>query len=446
MSAVSEQIIEPSSYKDSAGSVVYSGNKVLRLINESKRAFYKKIHNQGFYQKCIDQGYLFPFEVVEQDDQLQFVSKKIQVFIYPYEWGFEQFKSAALFHLRFLEFCLKHDYTLKDASPFNVQFVHGKPFFIDYLSIEPLEAGAPWNGYKQFCEMFVAPLVLASKLKGDWIKQLMINLEGFKLDHVANILPLWSKFSSLIFFHILSQSKYKVQGNRKEVSIDKKKVQSIVKHLVVELEVLKPFSKESEWLNYKEEFPYSKEELQIKNKTVSDWLEEVDGKVLLDVGANHVSFYEHMKSFKEVVLMDLDQRVVDHLFLNYAAKGFSAVHMDVSMMSPSLGLNLKERSSFVERIKPDVVLGLAVIHHLFHQRNIPLPRIAELFNLFNGKLIIEFIDESDEKFQMIRNPQNKHLYSKALFEASFSKYYRIEQEVEIKQGKRFMYLMSKLDG
>lgn len=58
---------------------------------------------------------------------------------------------------------------------------NNKPVFIDILSIEPLEGGAAWNAYKQFCEFFLAPLLLSYYFPGNWNKQLMIHLEGIPL-------------------------------------------------------------------------------------------------------------------------------------------------------------------------------------------------------------------------------------------------------------------------
>ena len=52
---------------------------------------------------------------------------------------------------------------LQDATAYNVQFRDGRPILIDSLSFEPLEDGAPWIAYRQFCEHFLAPLALIAK-------------------------------------------------------------------------------------------------------------------------------------------------------------------------------------------------------------------------------------------------------------------------------------------
>ena len=49
---------------------------------------------------------------------------------------------------------------LKDSSPYNVQFVGARPVFVDVGSFEPLREGEPWAGYRQFCMLFLYPLML----------------------------------------------------------------------------------------------------------------------------------------------------------------------------------------------------------------------------------------------------------------------------------------------
>src|ERR1043165_3908907 len=49
---------------------------------------------------------------------------------------------------------------LKDSTPYNVQFRGAEPVFIDVGSFEQLREGEPWAGYRQFCMLFLYPLLL----------------------------------------------------------------------------------------------------------------------------------------------------------------------------------------------------------------------------------------------------------------------------------------------
>ena len=57
---------------------------------------------------------------------------------------------------------LDHGLTLRDATPYNVQFVGTRPVFIDLGSFEPGADGGPWAAYTQFCRLFLYPLLLSA--------------------------------------------------------------------------------------------------------------------------------------------------------------------------------------------------------------------------------------------------------------------------------------------
>jgi len=79
---------------------------------------------------------------------------------YPYEWPFSMLRDAALLQLELGRRALAVDLTLKDASSYNVQWRGATPVFIDVGSFERLRPGEPWAGYRQFCMLFLYPLML----------------------------------------------------------------------------------------------------------------------------------------------------------------------------------------------------------------------------------------------------------------------------------------------
>ena len=81
---------------------------------------------------------------------------------YPYEWTFSQLKDAALVQLDLLLAALDKDLVLKDSSPYNVQWRGARPVFVDVGSFERMREGEPWVGYRQFCMLYLYPLLLQS--------------------------------------------------------------------------------------------------------------------------------------------------------------------------------------------------------------------------------------------------------------------------------------------
>ena len=49
---------------------------------------------------------------------------------------------------------------LKDATPYNVQWRGSQPVFIDVGSFERAQPGEPWAAYRQFCMLYLYPLLL----------------------------------------------------------------------------------------------------------------------------------------------------------------------------------------------------------------------------------------------------------------------------------------------
>jgi hypothetical protein len=79
--------------------------------------------------------------------------------------------------------------TLRDATAFNVQFLRGRPVLIDSLSFERAKEGRPWVAYRQFCEHFLAPLALMSKVDIRLGELQRSYIDGIPLDLAAQLLP-----------------------------------------------------------------------------------------------------------------------------------------------------------------------------------------------------------------------------------------------------------------
>ena len=97
---------------------------------------------------------------------------------YPYEWTFSMLRDAALLQLELLRRALEEDLTMKDASSFNVQWRGARPVFIDVGSFERLREGEPWAGYRQFCMLYLNPLLLLAYKDVDFRPWLRGSLGG----------------------------------------------------------------------------------------------------------------------------------------------------------------------------------------------------------------------------------------------------------------------------
>ncbi|MBU2636237.1 MAG: SAM-dependent methyltransferase, partial [Bacteroidetes bacterium] len=102
-----------------------------------------------------------------------------------------------------------------------------------------------------------------------------------------------------------------------------------------------------------------------------------------------------------------------------------------------------ERISFLKRASADMVMALALIHHLAIANNIPLGSLAEFFSKIAKKLIIEFVPKSDANAQLLlRNREDIFLqYNQSNFEKEFEKFFRTISREKIDESERVLFLM-----
>jgi hypothetical protein len=119
--------------------------------------------------------------------------------------------------------------------------------------------------------------------------------------------------------------------------------------------------------------------------------------------------------------------------------------LDLTNPSPALGWAHDERLAWAQRGPVDVVLVLALIHHLAIGNNVPLPRIAELLHRLGARLIIEFVPKGDPQVQRLLANRDDVFgdYSQIPFERAFERHFRIRQSIPIRDSQRVLYLMER---
>jgi hypothetical protein len=207
-----EELQEASSFRDPSGFVFHKNGKVYRKVHTSYKEQYDFLMHSGLSDTLQKESLLvkhIEHDPAVPDDQWYKVLEPEQIpFIsYPYEWSFGQLQDAALLTLKIQNIALSSQMSLKDASAFNVQFMHGSPIFIDTLSFEKYEENSPWVAYKQFCQHFLAPLSLMAynDLRLGTLSQIF--LDGIPLDFASKLLPRKSQFSLGILAHVHMHAK-----------------------------------------------------------------------------------------------------------------------------------------------------------------------------------------------------------------------------------------------
>lgn len=98
-----------------------------------------------------------------------------------------------------------------------------------------------------------------------------------------------------------------------------------------------------------------------------------------------------------------------------------------------------------ERGPADLVLALAIIHHLAISNNVPLERIADFLYTLGGQLIVEFVPKSDSQTQKLLHSREDIFenYTAEKFEEAFQKVFVIVEKKAIQDTQRCLYLMKR---
>lgn len=439
----------PSSYKDPAGFIFEAAGKVYRQVNKRYAEDYTFCKLSNLYTSLIRDRKLVAHEELSEnftgseDWYITLLPEQINIISYPYEWSFDQLRDAALLTLDILKISMHHGMILKDATPFNIQFINGKPLFIDTLSFEKYDPVKPWVAYRQFVECFVVPLVLASYKSTAFIKQLQLNPEGIPTAFAAKILPFKSRFRLSIFLHIflpgsINANKRKTKAENQHTVFSRQKLLNIVTNLESLIRSLKPARINSIWNNYYEETILSKEYFEAKSALVKNWLNELEGNIAIDIGTNTGAFaFDAANRYKNVIAIDADELCINELYKKCKTaenKNVLPLCIDIANPTPAIGWANVERMSFVSRVNADLVIALAVLHHLVIGRNIQISQFVDILKSMTRFLLIEFVPKDDPKVAAMLDGRDDvfESYHQQHFEMCFSREFNILKKELIK--------------
>lgn len=407
---------DPGSYRDPSGFIYRRDGVLYRQVDSSFAARWDAFLASGLHDQLVERGILIadhPADLafaadehahaVVRPDEIPFVS-------YPYEWTFGQLRDAALLTLDAQSAALGAGFTLRDASAYNVQFLRGRPILIDTLSFEPLEPGAPWVAYRQFCEHFLAPLALAAYRDVRALLLLRDYIDGIPLDLASRLLPVRSRLRfgilSHVHLHARAQRRFaESAGPARRASMGDLRRAALVDSLRGAVRGLAWKAAGTEWADYTERTNYTDEAASAKDAAVGAMLDATGAAVVWDLGANTGRFSRiAAEGGRRVVAFDIDPAAAERHYRALREGGeerILPIVMDLASPSPGLGWANAERRSLADRADADAVLALALVHHLAIGRNVPLPEIARLFARLAPHAIVEFVPKEDSMAQRL---------------------------------------------
>lgn len=451
---------EYSSFRDPSGYVFYQDGELYRQIRQCYQKQYDTLMESGLYQALISGGLLVEHQLAQvetgdPDAYLVIQPERIPFITYPYEWSFSQLKDAALTTLKIHRRALDFGMVLKDASAYNIQFHQGAAKLIDTLSFDFYSEGTAWVAYGQFCRHFFAPLFLMKYTDLRLQQLLRIYIDGIPLDLADRLLKGKGGFAAKqhIHWHAQSAAKHTQDGkasNRlKTVRISKFNHIALIDSLIRTIEQLKLENIQTEWMDYYQNTNYSEEARKSKEELFAALIQEKPFQTIWDLGANDGRFSRIALAHrvKLAVAFDNDPLAVDQNYRRIKETGENIIPLllDLTNPSPGIGFANQERIPVNNRMKPDCIVALAVIHHLAISNNIPLRKIAEWLADMSDHLIIEFVPKEDSQVQILLATRDDIFteYHQAGFEEAFGGCFSLIRKEPVRDSARIIYLFEK---
>jgi len=444
------------SFRDPAGFVFKDQAGVIhRHITPQGRADYELLMESGLYAALIKEGLLVDHTPNRPatEEALVIKPRQIPVISYPFEWSFSQLRDAALLTLAIQKLALQYKMTLKDSSAYNVQFVDGKPIFIDTLSFEGYEPGKPWQAYRQFCQHFLAPLALMAYTDVRLSQLLRVYIDGIPLDLTAKLLPRTAKIRPGLGMHIVmhgrAQQAKASEHTPSARNVAQSSLEAILSSLERSIKKLKTPNNATEWGDYYDKTNYTPSAADEKAKLLTALLKPLKAKTALDLGGNNGRYSRVLNAIGiDTICSDIDPNAVE---ANYQ---FSRQHKESQMLpllvdltnpGGSLGWANAEREPIHERLQTDVVMALALVHHLAISNNLPFDLIARYFKQFSLYLVLEFVPKEDSQVQKLLSTRKDIFpdYNESSLKQAFGEHYKLINEAKIQGTMRTLYLFKR---
>ncbi len=452
--------VEPGSFRDHDGRVVIAPDGVYRVLAADGLADWEALAGTALWRELQDEGLVVRTEPAELEVPPDLLAtapagvlrhERVPFVSYPYEWPFSMLKDAALLQLALNRRTLRADLTLKDASPYNVQWRGSAPVFIDVGSFERLRPGEPWAGYRQFCMLFLYPLMLQAYKDLSFHAALRGSLDGIA-PHDARAVLSGERFRkgvlSNVLLHARMETRYagvsgrEVKQELRRAGFNKELLDATLGKLEKLVQGLEWKPGETAWTGYGEDNTYDDASAARKARFVREAAARRPVRLAWDVGCNDGAYARiAAESAELVVAFDADHATVDGLYRRLREErrtDILALVMSVTDPSPDLGWRGLERASLERRGAPDLALCLAVVHHVCITGNVPVRELLDWLRSLDAALVIEFPDRSDPMVQRLlsgkRDGANPD-YDKATFERALEERFQIDRTEPVSETR-----------
>jgi len=361
----------------------------------------ERLYDLGLVRTSIAPLVSKEFGLILEHETIDFIT-------YREEWTNKMFLDAAIMMIDLQTELVKNEMCLYDGHASNVLYDYTRPVFIDLDSIIPLSGSIAW--FNGFYPQFVKTLAQRSNQDPSyWYELIEKTINSPKSKGSASA---WQD----AFLDLLIETRSWFSS----MSVNEK---------------ITP------WSTYTQP---TAELTNNKQKVTAQLLNRIysDGMTLFDVGANEGWYSNFACNIGyRVVAVEIDEQCMTKLYLQAKESNVKILPLAFNFLHPWQAH--PPYMDAIDRLKCEVCLGLAVVHHMVFSQKSTFPEIASKFNDFSKKYaIVEFPPEDDIFVHNWVTPET-NWYNLDNFIAEMSKYFPKHEVFDSHPKPRTIILFEK---
>jgi hypothetical protein len=464
----------PLSMMDDFGRVFFKSGRVFRAIHNDKKDYcltllQSQLFNELSEKKLIPKTTIANFKIDDFELVLEH-EKLLQTF--QHEWTFSMIQNVALTILQINTICGKYGYELKDAHMFNVLFRGTQPVWVDLGSISPKGENKNWIAYEDFLMAVIVPLLFWSEnqifIARKLLESIFYGITTIPAESIleSGLLKLLKFKKETYRFKLRSFTILETEERNKFLQIVTEETKSVIKKItgrnisifsyntnyrpiknlsdIIDkndiddfvLKIPRP-SINSLWNGYHKSYFSNGETIFYSSrfKRILEIIREsknIDS--LIDLAGNEGLLSKLLITElpeTKIILADYDQNAIDNAYNNFRKHNCENV--------TTLLLNLMytpDMEGTSKRLQSDLVLALAITHHLTLTGNYSLPAIFERISSFSKRYVmIEFMPLGLWSTKDKEYPSIPEWYNLNWFKKTFEYYFHIILEENLEENR-----------
>ena len=412
---------------DPLGDVFYKNNHIYRAIKKDKVAYFKQLSEKGIFKKLISENIFINFKISRYYNNKYPIILKVKTLpnITPNFWSPQMIKEAGKTILKVEQLLQTKGFHLIDAHPWNVLFENNCPKFIDFGSI--IDAGKGSDFKNEFLRGVILPLVLWHNGNSFWAQKQLFSAFNFyqRTNPKTDVLktPMWLD-SLKVFEQELNEHQKQVW---KKLYYDKELRPEY-------LDVLFS-SQKSFWAEY-QDFLLQNDTQNVRMKRFFR-IEELIKRYasgatsVVDLAGNNGGMCYLLssdKKYKKLYSLDFEAGVIDHAFQFHSTHNSRVNLLLQNFMLPT-------DPNIFDIIKSDIVLAMAVTHHLILGQKLSIDFIFSQIKKYANKYVfIEFMPLGLWGGEEIL-PKIPEWYNEHWFEKNFKKYFSLLHKEQLEKNR-----------